>query len=115
MDGAATIILFEDAATLGLSPLADLRPAFELRVGSLNLRERLEIAAPTKNRRAVVRPQLRPLLRQSLPEWAEPIPGASDVVLLLNARLRASIADLRAWCAKADRPCRSGSTTVIGW
>lgn len=43
---AETIVLFEDPAWEALGPIAALRPVHELRVGALNLRERLELAAP---------------------------------------------------------------------
>jgi len=40
---AAPVVLFEDEAVPGLGPIVALRPAFELRIGALNLRERLEL------------------------------------------------------------------------
>jgi len=115
MNRRRTLILFEDAAVRGLSPLCDLRPAFELRVGSLNLRERLEIAAPGHVRRAVAREELGALLQASLVEWAEPLPRGEEPVLLLNARLRASVKDLRSWCARSEDRAVAKVGEAVAW
>jgi UDP-N-acetylglucosamine diphosphorylase/glucosamine-1-phosphate N-acetyltransferase len=88
------ILLVEDGAQDHLWPVASTRPMFELRSGALNLRERAEMVASGRVR-AYVRRDLRALLSLSLPELLEPIDEDARV-LVLNARLRISVEELRA-------------------
>jgi UDP-N-acetylglucosamine diphosphorylase/glucosamine-1-phosphate N-acetyltransferase len=79
------VVLFEDEAVSGLGPIVAMRPAFELRTGALNLRERLELCRDIGALSAEVRPEL-------------PAPGllpvsslAADEYIRVNARLCASV------------------------
>jgi UDP-N-acetylglucosamine diphosphorylase/glucosamine-1-phosphate N-acetyltransferase len=73
------VVLFSDDGVAGLGPIVDLRPAFEVRVGALNLRERLSLC-PSVGRIGVC--ESGPL----------PVPGVLEVLedgeaLRVNARL----------------------------
>lgn len=101
-------ILIEDDACAQLAPLASTRPAFELRCGALNLRERVELALgpPAATR---VRPSLRPLLAGHLDSE---LPAAGEV-LLLNARLLATVDQLTALGTRGGSwVVRDGSTLL---
>ena len=97
---ALPLLLVEDDQVEEFGPLTRLRPAFELRLGALSLRERAELVATTV--RARVRPTLGPALAESLPELAVEIEPGSRV-LAVNARCTASAKELAALLARANR------------
>ena len=74
-------ILFEDSGASLLTPLADLRPTFDIIVGALTLREKYEHYLGLRITRTIVRDYLRD--SEYLALGSLPISG---VVLLLNAR-----------------------------
>lgn len=84
------VILYEDDAVAALGPIAHTRPAFELRVGALDLRERVELACPHATLHASVRPELEPLLDTV----ALAAPPAHGEVVLVNARTVAAVEEL---------------------
>jgi UDP-N-acetylglucosamine diphosphorylase/glucosamine-1-phosphate N-acetyltransferase len=55
---AIAVVLHEDEAVSGLGPIVALRPAFELRIGALNLRERLGLCTGLGDLFAEVREEL---------------------------------------------------------
>lgn len=108
--GQKTIVLFEDAEVAGLGPLAALRPAFESRVGALNLRERLELCGGGFSCAAAVRESVQAELL--LPGLA---PGGAE--LQVNARLAGTVEDLESTLdriAIGDALMR-GDTVLIAW
>lgn len=84
------VILFEDDAVAALGPIVHTRPAFELRVGAFDLRERVELACPHSTLHATVRSELEPLL-DTVALAAPPDHGE---VVLINARTLAAVEDL---------------------
>lgn len=74
-------ILFEDSGASLLTPLADLRPTYDVVVGALTLREKYEHYLGLRITRTIVRDYLRDA--EYLALGSLPVSGA---VLLLNAR-----------------------------
>jgi UDP-N-acetylglucosamine diphosphorylase / glucose-1-phosphate thymidylyltransferase / UDP-N-acetylgalactosamine diphosphorylase / glucosamine-1-phosphate N-acetyltransferase / galactosamine-1-phosphate N-acetyltransferase len=101
------IVLFEDDAITGLGPIVDTRPAFEVRVGALNLRERIELASGSVPVHAYVRAPLNSLL-ESVDVKSE-MPARGEV-LLVGARVIASVECLR----RALRSLRTGEGVERG-
>jgi UDP-N-acetylglucosamine diphosphorylase/glucosamine-1-phosphate N-acetyltransferase len=110
---AAMIVLFEDEGVANCAPVAATRPAFELRYGLWNLRERVERVAPEARRASSVRPHLRACLEASMSDWTSSIDTASRV-LLLNARALAGDDSLRRlWAGVGDdASAREGNALV---
>jgi UDP-N-acetylglucosamine diphosphorylase / glucose-1-phosphate thymidylyltransferase / UDP-N-acetylgalactosamine diphosphorylase / glucosamine-1-phosphate N-acetyltransferase / galactosamine-1-phosphate N-acetyltransferase len=84
------IVLIDDHGASGaqLSPMTDLRPAFDIRTGALTLLERVELAMGAKVQGAWVDPAIADLTRERFPALA--INDASRFrgsVLAINARL----------------------------
>ena len=94
-----TILIFEDAGGVGLSPLLRLRPAFELRSGIFSLRERCELLGLPL--RAQPQARVRALVAEALPELLAPLPAQR--VLAVNARLLASLPQLHELLERAAR------------
>ena len=92
MSAVPTLLLVEDDAVEELRPLCSTRPAFELRWGLWNLRERLEMAAPGRVA-AVVRPHLHSLLEWSFPDLIPPA-DPEQRCLAINARAALSTAEV---------------------
>ncbi len=80
------VILYEDAGVKWFGPLTLLRPAFDLRCGSLLLREKLEVRRPGWAVNLLPRRELAPLVSERYPGR-----GIDDVqdgnALLLSARV----------------------------
>jgi UDP-N-acetylglucosamine diphosphorylase/glucosamine-1-phosphate N-acetyltransferase len=83
------VVLFEDDAVSHLGPVAALRPAWEIRVGIFNLRERIELCAGMGS----VTGECRDLVR---PGALLPPPIGDGPPLRVNARLCASVEALEA-------------------
>lgn len=84
------IALFEDTLVPELGPIVLVRPVFDLVLGAMTLRERIEQVAGQKAQAAIVRPRLAALLAQSdLVELHSDVPQ-----LLVNA---AWVADGATW------------------
>ncbi|MCK4511674.1 hypothetical protein KAW64_08045 [bacterium] len=80
------VVLYEDAGTKWFGPLTLLRPVFDLRCGSLLLREKLEVRRPGWAVNLLPRPELTPLVSELYP--GRGIDGLQDSdVLLLSARV----------------------------
>lgn len=90
MSRVPQFVLFEDDAVGGLQPLTWTRPAFELRSGALNLRERIQWLFPDARIDYRVRDPLRDLTQQTLGGTA---PDDGPVVWV-NARLGGSLSAL---------------------
>ena len=95
------IVLFEDDRVVDLGPIVDTRPAFELRCGILNLRERIEAIATTANVYGSVRAYLTEITRGLVPLLDN---GDAEVVAV-NAQLTGTVDDL----ARAIASLGSGS------
>ena len=80
------VVLYEDAGAKWFGPLTLLRPVFDLRCGSLLLREKLEIRRPGWAVSLLPRRELAPLVSELYP--GRGIDGLQDSdVLLLSARV----------------------------
>jgi len=80
------VVLYEDAGTKWFGPLTLLRPVFDLRCGSLLLREKLEVRRPGWAVSLLPRRELAPLVSELYP--GRGIDGLQDSdVLLLSARV----------------------------
>jgi len=91
---ARRIVPFEDEAVQALGPIVALRPAFEIRVGALNLRERLELAAPGA--------QFSSLTRSSVRAGGL-LPADDDCAgYRVNARLVAAVEDIASAIDRLD-------------
>jgi UDP-N-acetylglucosamine diphosphorylase/glucosamine-1-phosphate N-acetyltransferase len=104
---APTVVFFEDAGVAGLFPLTLTRPAFELRSGALNLRERVQLCAGPRAVAACVRPALQPLLSATLPGLAGAALAAAGPAVWINGRLRASVETLRRMLTLPAAPSRA--------
>src|SRR3954447_18088191 len=84
------MIVFEDAGVARLGPLAQTRPAFELRCGAASLVERQARCLAADEVGCVVRPELAALCRWAWPHRPvnEPSRGAARVgpLVLVNGR-----------------------------
>lgn len=80
-------VLFEDDRVVALGPVVDLRPVHELRVGALNLRERMQLCAGCGSLAALVRDEVA---EGSLLD----APGTGGVGLRVNARLVAAVEEI---------------------
>ena len=85
------VVLVEDDAVRALGPIVHTRPAFELRCGALNLRERILLSGVATTVHARVRSELSSLLTTV---GLTPPPTAGDV-LAVDARLHAAVETLR--------------------
>ncbi len=110
------ILLFEDSSVENCAPVVATRPAFELRCGLWNLRERVESLVAEGRRMAAVRTHLRECMAESLADWVEPSEGLEGRrVLVLNARALVHTRDLREIFADAgqDRAARHRDGELI--
>ena len=82
---AVAVVLFEDEAVSGLGPIVALRPAFELRVGAFNLRERLELCREVGDLSAETRNELL------TPGLLPGPPSGSGEWIRVNARICAPV------------------------
>lgn len=85
------VLLAEAASVADLGPIAHTRPAFELRCGALNLRERIDATGCASMLCAQVRDELSALLPTV---DVEPVP-ASGEVLVVDAQLHGTVEALR--------------------
>lgn len=92
------ILLFEDAAAPGLGPLVHTRPSHELRVGALNLRERLQLLAPERRLHARLRGPLQAVAREAGCGVETFVPDEGPL-LLLNAAWDGTVGELEALLA----------------
>lgn len=112
-----TVVLFEDEHVTQLYPATIGKPAFSITCGGYSLSELARsLNQPLK---ALVRPHLRPLLEEETPAWDRSEVQASGSILLVNARLVPSMANLESIRAalKSGRPgvaraARSNSAKV---
>ena len=81
------IVLFEDDRVVDLGPIVHTRPAFELRCGILDLRERVEAIASAGQVYASVRAELIDITRELLPVFD----GGDVEVVAVNAQLTGSV------------------------
>jgi UDP-N-acetylglucosamine diphosphorylase/glucosamine-1-phosphate N-acetyltransferase len=82
------MIVFEDAGFARLGPLAQTRPVFELRCGTVSLLERHRRCLEADETAVLVRPELAALTRFTWPGQAvnEPVAAGRDPVVLVNGR-----------------------------
>jgi UDP-N-acetylglucosamine diphosphorylase/glucosamine-1-phosphate N-acetyltransferase len=82
------MIVFEDPKVARLGPLAQTRPVFELRCGSVSLSERQRRCLAADDVSVVVRPELAALCRFSRPvrPVIEPPRAGTEPVVLVNGR-----------------------------
>ena len=96
------IVLFEDDAVGELGPIAATRPAFEIRCGALNLRERIELGRSGSVVYAVVRPELERLTPGLVPILGAGVLPAESPVVAVNAQLWSDVESLRTAIAALD-------------
>lgn len=78
-------ILFEDHSVGRLRPLSASVPAYEIRCGIFNTRERLEIVVPGKGGRLLCRTELRAL--HTAPGWSTEVSSITERSLWINGRV----------------------------
>ncbi len=98
------IALFEDSGSDGLSPIALMRPVFELVCGQFSLRERLIRCCEVAEWGAFVRSHLAETYRESQPEAHvnDSIWLSAAVTLLINGRWVPDAAAIRKLASAAD-------------
>src|SRR5258708_39359177 len=81
------IIVYEDGDVVGLGPLAQTRPVFDLHCGAVSLLERQKRCFAADEVSVVVRPEMAELCRFLLPNVpVNPMIGSDQEVVLVNGR-----------------------------
>ena len=81
------ICIFEDEGVKNLSPLADFRPAFDLRAGALLIRDKIRNAFPDDDISYLVREEIAPIIKAKYPDAHVNQDIEDKDVLFINGRL----------------------------
>ncbi len=81
------ICIFEDEGVKTLSPMVDFRPVFDLRAGSLLIREKIASAFPDADISYFVRDAMLPSVQAANPEASVNALDGEEDILFINGRL----------------------------